>query len=516
MSENSKKRKISRNAYQYRQKPTYTTTYLKTPFSISLSSQPSTQRNLTKNKMTFKRIIKHNVTKYNCSVKQFGVIYINNLIESKNCHSVAKFKDYMLSDFIDEFLRREYAKEESLERIPKFANYYKNYLTFFCKPIFCDFYFNSIVQNYGEAKAEIYYNSNYGKKKKKKKLISDKMRTLFSETIKKDIDNGNIITQGNNNENLSISLSESSRIINNNNITKNSIESSLISVLDAISKKDKKKPKPLTENHLLTGNVFNSRNHQISDRLKSSHTNEIKHKTVDIQSPRKSVKISSKPQINVQTIQAKSPTSRTSNNNKYKISLNHPIHIKTLSSINTYNKIIKQTIPISKKNKISFTAKSPTRNAELLNANLNNIMKLTLKMYQSKIPHTRSLSGAITHSPTSPTINNFNININNHICFNGNNSNSNSSAKSNEAKKTNRKINLKDVIEMNKTSRNKKKPLIRTNTETNKMLFTTGNFFDMKRGVMSPSSSQRKKIVPKNQNNKLVFPISKTERLYKK
>ena len=143
-------------------------------------------------------------------------------------------------------------------------------------------------------------------------------------------------------------------------------------------------------------------------------------------------------------------------------------------------------------------------------------MKLTLKMYQSKIPHTRSLSGAITHSPTSPTINNFNININNHICFNGNNSNSNSSAKSNEAKKTNRKINLKDVIEMNKTSRNKKKPLIRTNTETNKMLFTTGNFFDMKRRVMSPSSSQRKKIVPKNQNNKLVFPISKTERLYKK
>ena len=86
MSENSKKRKISRNAYQYRQKPTYTTTYLKTPFSISLSSQPSTQRNLSKNKMTFKRIIKHNVTKYNCSVKQFGVIYINNLIESKNCH----------------------------------------------------------------------------------------------------------------------------------------------------------------------------------------------------------------------------------------------------------------------------------------------------------------------------------------------------------------------------------------------------------------------------------------------
>ena len=126
MSEMSKKRKISRNAYQYRQKPTYTTTYLKSPFSISLSSQPSTQRNLTKNKLNFSTIIKHNIAKYNCNLKQYGIIYINNLIESKNCHSVATFKDYMLSDFIDEFLRREYSKKESLERIPKFANYYKN------------------------------------------------------------------------------------------------------------------------------------------------------------------------------------------------------------------------------------------------------------------------------------------------------------------------------------------------------------------------------------------------------
>ena len=35
--------------------------------------------------------------------------------------------------------------KESIERIPKYANYYKNYLTFFCKPIFRTIFFDSII-----------------------------------------------------------------------------------------------------------------------------------------------------------------------------------------------------------------------------------------------------------------------------------------------------------------------------------------------------------------------------------
>ena len=152
-----KKRKVSRNSHQIHQKvSSYTTTYLHSPFSISLSSN---------DKKTNHQKSIHTIIKDNSNKDKFGIMYINDLIESKNCHAVAIFKDYMIADFIDEFLRREYEMKESIERIPKYANYYKNYLTFFYKPIFRTIFFDSIIQNYGEAKAEIYYNIHYCKKK---------------------------------------------------------------------------------------------------------------------------------------------------------------------------------------------------------------------------------------------------------------------------------------------------------------------------------------------------------------
>ena len=149
MSDALNKKKLSRNGHAIKQKSNYTTTYLKAPLSFSLSSQQSSKRNnIGQSKISFSNIITHNIIKHNVSKKKFGIMFINNLIDSKNSHAVAVFKDYMIADFVDEFLRREYALKESKERIPKFANYYRNYLTFFCKPIFCNFYFNSLVQNF--------------------------------------------------------------------------------------------------------------------------------------------------------------------------------------------------------------------------------------------------------------------------------------------------------------------------------------------------------------------------------
>ncbi len=61
--------------------------------------------------------------------------YINMIMDvlifNKNCHLVTMFKDYMILDFIDEFFKRFYRTNESKERIPRFANFYKNYLKFF-------------------------------------------------------------------------------------------------------------------------------------------------------------------------------------------------------------------------------------------------------------------------------------------------------------------------------------------------------------------------------------------------
>ena len=105
--------------------------------------------------------------KYGKKTKQnYQKFIITNLINSKNCRLVALLKDRMILDFIDEFLKRYYKKKESKNQIPKLVIYYKNYLRFFCKPIFRNFSLNNIIQHNGEKLAEIYYNNNYGKNSK--------------------------------------------------------------------------------------------------------------------------------------------------------------------------------------------------------------------------------------------------------------------------------------------------------------------------------------------------------------
>ena len=173
------------------------------PLSTTPKSASNPKQKFYKSHPSFQttRIIFLNIHKHNSTPKQQSINNINTLIESKPSHLVAIFKDYMIADFIDEFLRREYHIKECFERLPKFANYYKNYLTFFCKPTFSNFYCNHIVQSFGEAKAEIYYNNNYGKNSKPKKkvtMIGDGLKPLFSSTVKEEIENNNSFVTANN------------------------------------------------------------------------------------------------------------------------------------------------------------------------------------------------------------------------------------------------------------------------------------------------------------------------------
>ena len=165
---------------------------------------------LIKNKISY-IIPSQNLQKHNSTPSQKNVMLINDLIESKETHFIATFKDYLISDFHEEFLRRYFQFHETKEILPKFYQYYKNYLNFFCKGIFCDFYLNEIMQEYGECQAEFYYNKNYGHKermKKKEKKDLDEannkneesyesengsnnninIRSIFSKSIKYSID----------------------------------------------------------------------------------------------------------------------------------------------------------------------------------------------------------------------------------------------------------------------------------------------------------------------------------------
>ena len=180
-----------------------------------------------------RKIISKNLKKYNSQPSTKNIMIISNLINCKNNHFLAVFKDYLISDYIEEFLKRIYMLNESIDRIPKLYNYYKNYLLFFCKPTFIDSFSNVIVKNYGEKHAENFYKINMKKKnkdkdkeknrdKKKDKNNNennseenknddnkeDLIKTIFTKSIKNSIENDNI-----NNEDYSIKNKKKEKIL---------------------------------------------------------------------------------------------------------------------------------------------------------------------------------------------------------------------------------------------------------------------------------------------------------------
>ena len=159
-------------------------------------------------KIAMNNIYKRYGNKSKLKYKYLGLI-MENLIFNKNTHLVSTFKDYMIWDYIEEFLKRFYNEFESCERVPKFATFYKNYLKFFCIPTFKDNYCNEMIHNYSEKKAELFYNANYRKKKQNdsdqkdfglcedsesdeesdSKIFKNIEKTIFNQTVKKKLKN---------------------------------------------------------------------------------------------------------------------------------------------------------------------------------------------------------------------------------------------------------------------------------------------------------------------------------------
>ena len=159
---------------------------------------------------------------------------INDLIESKETHFIATFKDFLISDFHEEFLRRYFLFHETKEILPKFYQYYKNYLNFFCKGIFCDFYLNEVMQEYGECQAEFYYNKNYGHKERNKKKEKKDLNEL--EHNHNELSESENNSNNNNNINIrsifSKSIKYSIDIIQNSKINENQKDLSNIKPLN--------------------------------------------------------------------------------------------------------------------------------------------------------------------------------------------------------------------------------------------------------------------------------------------
>ena len=163
--------------------------------------------------------------KYDCTPSKYDSYNLNYLLNNIDCHLVSQFKEKMLTDYIEEFLRRQYNISEIHERIPKFSVYYKSYLNFFCKPTYNNLKYNKIIQKYGEKKAELYYKQNYqagmsfdeeniGMEESNSNESSNKDNEyaftedgkIFNQNIKEKIDNVTVMTTINTTGNNTINL----------------------------------------------------------------------------------------------------------------------------------------------------------------------------------------------------------------------------------------------------------------------------------------------------------------------
>jgi len=132
------------------------------------------------------------VIKYNVLPNEYNLMKLENFIDAKYCHSLARFKELLLFNYDEEFLKRFYTKKQALKKIPLFSDFYKSYLKFFCFPTLAELKLNELIEEMVENKAKAFYNENYSNEKEK----SDKKINvvIFTNKTRKDISRRNSLT----------------------------------------------------------------------------------------------------------------------------------------------------------------------------------------------------------------------------------------------------------------------------------------------------------------------------------
>ena len=133
------------------------------------------------------------VIKYNILPNEYTLMNIDNFITAKYCHSLASFKEMLIFNYDEEFLKRFYPKKESLKKIPLFSEFYKSYLKFFCFPTLAELKLNDLIEDMVEKKAKAFYNENYKEDEKEKNQKKINV-VIFTNKIRKDISRVNSLT----------------------------------------------------------------------------------------------------------------------------------------------------------------------------------------------------------------------------------------------------------------------------------------------------------------------------------
>ena len=100
-------------------------------------------------------------SKYGDIEEDFFLLFTNQIFYNLPSHFNIIYKENRCFENNEEFLKRFYKINETKDRIPNLADYYKNYHMFFCRPLFRNYKLGKIIRNYEDNKAEIFYKNNY-------------------------------------------------------------------------------------------------------------------------------------------------------------------------------------------------------------------------------------------------------------------------------------------------------------------------------------------------------------------
>ena len=464
-------------------------------------------------KFSFIYIISNNIKKYNSTPEIKNKMIINDLLESKETHYTALFKDYLLYNYIEEFLHSYYKSSQIYKLLRKLFVYYKNYSKFFCKGKFSDFPINDIVQDYGERQAEVYYNEHYGQKDiNMNNINNESIKMIFTESIKSSIimyqhlnkneelnEISNILS---NKDGESIELPDDTKIYCDEKIITD--DSSIKKIVNLINKK-KINPKKLNNKDKITFNKYDNNTNGNDNNIRTFNLiNQYKHFNEN-KLYRKNVRLFNKNLITI----AKNKNSKFSFNNNIFKTITQKSKEKNIKSF--YAKNNKKTIEnkhsrntsisnvFSNINKNPFNRKSMHN---IINKNNNFIQRNSIKCSLSETKNFKPKnitniksnkrynqnihSKLYFFSLFNSNINNYHININNNITL--------------SQKKSNKKPKFKSKIK----SRNASKDILQFNTET--------KFNNNQKSFRS--YSQLYKNLTNMSNNKYSF-FKKNEDLYR-
>ena len=383
-------------------------------------------------------------SQHNCTLEMYNTIIAGFLVDNADCHLVAIFKEKMLSDYLEEFLRREYTRKECNQRIPKFSKYYRNYSKFFCKAVFRDFRFNKIINKNGEKKAEIYYKNNYQggktkdddenngfakssssdedmKKKGNKNNINDlkNLAVLFDENVRENIENVTIMTSldsSNNTINLKLD-NEKIEVFSENKCDKSN-ETTLFDIMDIIKNKKNKK------------NIIDALKKEIIQQTDTNINNNMKSmKSINSQKNIKKKEDENIINNTTNNIDKNINNITKINDNKNILKLSPKINkeflqktikdsikklIENSQNINNKNKLIKNNITNELKIDISKN-KSTSKNNKNILINTSDILKNNSNnknKNKSNINRSRNKNIGFLYKQTYTNYNNYNNNIN--------------------------------------------------------------------------------------------------------